>query len=76
MFENGQNMDPQTREGIRNLMQSVAQNFFNRTGMGIQPAPPPPPPKTITSLSAKFPFFKRLGPRPHGSAQSMGAIGQ
>ena len=46
MFENGQNMDPQTREGIRNLMQSVAQNFFNRTGMGIQPAPPPPPPKT------------------------------
>ena len=50
MFDNGQNMDPQTREGIRNLMQSVAQNFFNRTGMGIQPAPPPPPKTDYTPV--------------------------
>lgn len=40
----GQNIDPQTRAGIRDLIQGVAQGYFNR----FQPVPqytPPPPPK-------------------------------
>jgi hypothetical protein len=57
MFPNvGQNIPPESRADLRDAIQAVAQNFWNRTGMGVHQAPPPPPrpdytPVIIASLA-------------------------
>lgn len=39
--------NPQSRAALKDAFQNVAQQFFNRNGMGVSRQPiPPPPPKT------------------------------